>query len=97
MYFPYRVGRELTREATNWGANVVSIGLSETQFETFQEISDFDFCRGSVGRGSSLGASSRKLKIAMLRVADSVREGSRISRDRKKGSLRMRSFHWRTL
>ena len=53
---PYRVGRELTRTATNSGADMVPICLSETQFETFQEIRDFDFFLGSGGVSTLVGA-----------------------------------------
>ena len=60
------MGRELARTATNSGADVVPICLSETQFETFQEIRDFDFSLGSGGSQPKWGFCRRRTNVQQL-------------------------------
>ena len=65
---PYRVSRELNWKATNFQfADLVSTCLSETQFETFQEISDLDFCLGS--SGSQLSCTRLRVPPVALHVS----------------------------
>ena len=65
----HRAWLRLSLESNEYcGADVLSIYLSETQFETFQEPSDFDFCLGS-GKPQHSGSKTSEMVTCLVTPA----------------------------